>query len=153
MNKRLSYITYYNYNTMDDTQKVKRLTEWLAGSPRFTTEELTQKNIGESYYAFRTPNGPSFDITTIDDQPVVVVTSFSDTTNHTVKQLTSIGQFTDPTEGESYRIIIRLNDQMELVNERCGHIKIAGYTFEKGGYPTADKVFEDVGEYIGLIAE
>lgn len=135
---------------IDRQKEVKLLTKWLKDSETLTTEELREKTIGECYYKFTTPNDLSFDITTIDSKAVVVVSILSDPKNHQVKEITSIEQFTDPKEGESHRIIIRLNKEIELLNERCGTIKIADYTFEKDGYPTANKVFENVGVYLGL---
>lgn len=138
---------------MTNAQKVAKLSKWLENATKYTTEELTNKTIGECYYRFATPYGPSFDITTVDHKPVVVVTAHGDPKNHFVKDVTSIGQFTDPEAGESYRIIIRLNDEMELLNERCGMSKIASYTFDKSGYPTAGKVFEDVSGYLSSTEE
>ena len=112
----------------------------------YTFEELKAQDHGECYYRFAPINNNTHvQLTYINDEMVLLVFHlkngvYNDIYTIPVNKLEE--HLNKDSHGEIYRFLYRINDKFEIMDEESLGKMFFGVSFDKRGFPTANKDFK-----------
>jgi DNA modification methylase len=109
----------------------------------YSLAEFKEKELGESYHAFTFTDNTAIEVAYYDNKPVLIVISKNDNAYHfQIMPVVKLEQHMEMNNHEIYRIILRVNDKLELLQEDCNGMMISSFSLETNGFPTANKSFK-----------
>lgn len=133
------------------SETYKQLIAYLQGKEVIRSHhEFKQRELGESYYSLKILGSSlTVDVTHLDGNPVVI---FNVSDQYNIVPVTSIQEYTKTQNGDIIRIILRINDEFELLNEDVMGIMMGDLAMLPEGFPKQDRPFKPIPEeYYSLV--